>query len=94
MHAVPSDYSDIQRLVGQYKRWALWVDGDIDGFSRAYNALKKVAMANGPCQVLALHEPMSRQGLLNNLQQIAKLSFAIELLVFADERICIRQTES
>lgn len=69
-------------LAGQQPRWALWVDSDLEGFRRAYLALKSLRSRQGPRRLLAIHPRFaSRSGLLNNLQQAAVDFLDTELLV-------------
>ncbi|MFC3285435.1 hypothetical protein [Litchfieldella rifensis] len=69
-------------LADQQPRWALWVDSDLEGFRRAYLALKSLRSRQGPRRLLAIHPGFaSRSGLLNNLQQAAADFLGIELLV-------------
>lgn len=82
---VAPSYEKPERLIQQYRRWALWVDTDLDAFYNAYQALKALHQWQGPKQILALHPAMgSRKGLLTNLQQVAREYFDIQLLVFSD----------
>ena len=74
----------LAQLASQEKRWALWVETDGDGFRQAFNVMRAVRRGGGPRRMLALHPPVaSRRGLLNNLQQMAREAFDIDLLVLA-----------
>lgn len=74
----------LAQLASQEKRWALWVETGGDGFREAFNVLQAVRRNGGPQRMLALHPPVaSRRGLLNNLQQMAREAFDIDLLVLA-----------
>lgn len=80
--AASPDYDDLSELAQAHARWAIWIADDINGFYRAYQALKAIAAA-GPRRVIALHPPIaSRQGLLGNLQQVARSYLGIELILF------------
>lgn len=77
-----ADNPHLPILAEQQSRWALWVEGDLDGFRRAYRVLKCLAAGCGPRRLLAIHPGfVSRDGLLNNLQQAADEFCGIELLV-------------
>ncbi|WP_168013480.1 hypothetical protein [Halomonas salinarum] len=74
----------LAQLARQEKRWALWVDTDGDGFRQAFKVMQAIRRGGGPRRLLALHPPVaSRRGLLNNLQQMAREAFEIDLLVLA-----------
>lgn len=74
----------LAQLARQEKRWALWVDTDGDGFRQAFKVMQAIRRGGGPQRLLALHPPVaSRRGLLNNLQQMAREAFEIDLLVLA-----------
>ncbi|MDX1705738.1 hypothetical protein [Pseudidiomarina sp.] len=76
------DHDNLADLAQRHQRWAVWIADDINGFYRAYQALKAIGTA-GPRRVIALHPPIaSRQGLLSNLQQVARSYLGIELLLF------------
>ncbi|RUO71404.1 hypothetical protein [Pseudidiomarina salinarum] len=80
--AASPDYDNLSELAQIHARWAIWIADDINGFYRAYEALKAVAAA-GPRRVIALHPPIaSRQGLLGNLQQVARNYLGIDLILF------------
>lgn len=88
-----ADSPHLSVLARQQSRWALWVEGDEDGFRRAYRTLKRLATAGGPQRLLVLHPGFSsRSGLLNNVQQVAADYFGIELLIL--EGTTFKQTES
>ncbi|MDI5987263.1 hypothetical protein QLQ85_20960 [Halomonas sp. M4R5S39] len=71
-------------LASQQSRWALWVEGDAEAFRRAWRVLMRLAERPGPRRLLAMHPPgISRQGLLDNLQQAAMAYLGIELVVLA-----------
>ena len=80
---VSADYPDLAKLVSTYPRWAVWVDDDLDSFMRVYRALKTIQSVNGPKQIIALHPPMARAGLLSNVQYVARHYFNIDVLVFS-----------
>ncbi|WP_458524957.1 hypothetical protein [Onishia taeanensis] len=74
----------LARQARLHRRWALWIDTDGDGFRQAFKVLQAVRRGGGPRRLLALHPPVaSRRGLLNNLQQVAREAFDIDLLVLA-----------
>lgn len=82
MIAASPEYDNLADLAQAHDRWAIWIADDINGFYRAYQALKAIGAA-GPRRVIALHPPIaSRQGLLGNLQQVARNYLGIELLLF------------
>src|SRR5690554_160118 len=80
---VAADYPELEKLVGAYPRWAIWVDEDLDSFMRVYQALKRIHAVQGPTRIIALHPPMARRGLLANIQQVAQHYFNIDVLVFS-----------
>ncbi|RUO60056.1 hypothetical protein [Pseudidiomarina marina] len=80
---VSLEYPEFDKLVANYPRWAIWVEGDLDSFQRAYRALKRIHEVNGPRRIIALHPPMARKGLLANIQQVARQYFNIDVLVFS-----------
>ncbi|WP_136255301.1 hypothetical protein [Onishia niordana] len=82
--ACDADSPHLAQLASQEKRWALWVDTDGDGFRQAFKVMQAIRRGGGPRRLLALHPPVaSRRGLLNNLQQMAREAFEIDLLVLA-----------
>ncbi|WP_192036537.1 hypothetical protein [Halomonas sp. YLGW01] len=82
--ACDAESPQLARLARQQPRWALWIDTDGDGFRQAFRVMQAVQQGGGPRRLLALHPPVtSRRGLLNNLQQVARQAFGIELLVVA-----------
>lgn len=75
---------NLETLVQQESRWALWIDSDLNAFERAYLTLRQSIGNGGPKRLLALHvATMSKKGLLTNLQNIAAGNFGVELLVLA-----------
>ncbi|MHB0774109.1 hypothetical protein [Halomonas sp. WWR20] len=72
-------------LAQQQARWALWVEHDSDGFRRAYLALKRLRLADGPSRLLVVHAGLSpASGLLKNLQQSAARYLDTELLILQE----------
>lgn len=80
---VSLEYPDFDKLVGNYPRWAVWVEDDLDSFARVYRVLKRIHEVDGPRRIVALHPPMARQGLLANIQMVARQYFNIDVLVFS-----------
>lgn len=80
---VSADYPELAKLVSTYPRWAVWVEDDLDSFMRVYRALKTIHSVGGPKRIIALHPPMARQGLLANIQYVARHYFNIDVLVFS-----------
>lgn len=77
-----------QANIPDCKRWALWVESDLQAFENSYQILKELAARNAsnkiPPRILALYEPnVSSKGLLRNLAELAARYFAIELVVLA-----------
>ncbi|WP_411391746.1 hypothetical protein [Pseudomonas sp. MPB23] len=62
-------------------RWAVWVDDDLDAFSRTFNTLSRLREQGGPAQVLAMHIGFSRKGLLDNLREAAQRYLGMRLLL-------------
>ncbi|RUO59072.1 hypothetical protein [Pseudidiomarina insulisalsae] len=86
----PADWHFVageRQELAEHPRWALWLEDDINGFRRAYQALKVVAARdNGPRQLLVLHESLpSQRGLLENVRQVAAQFFAIKLVIIPDK---------
>lgn len=63
------------------ERWAVWIDPDLDAFSRTFNTLSRLREHGGPAHVLAMHTGFSRQGLLNNLREAAQRYLGMRLLL-------------
>lgn len=74
---------DFLEYAQRFGRWALWLDTDVQGFQRAYHTLKDLQhRCSKTPRMLLMHPPVqSRRGLVNNVQQIARDFFQIELLV-------------
>ncbi|EGN75959.1 hypothetical protein A28LD_0447 [Idiomarina sp. A28L] len=83
---IPAEFvhTDMQELAQRFPRWALWVEPDTNGFQRAYYALRKMHLNDGPRRILLLHPPVvSTRGLINNVRDCARNFFNIDL-------ICVR----
>lgn len=80
---VSLEYPEFDKLVASYPRWAVWVEDDLDSFARVYRVLKRIHEVDGPQRIVALHPPMARQGLLANIQMVARQYFNIDVLVFS-----------
>lgn len=83
--ALDEDSPHLHTLACQQPRWALWVEGDPDGFRRAYRCLRRLREGGGPTRLLVLHPGFaSHAGLLDNLRQAAGAFLEIELLLLAE----------
>lgn len=84
--AIEVDSPHLTVLASQQPRWALWVDGDGDGFRRAYRTLCRLRERGGPQRILVLHDGIvSHAGLLHNLQQAAAGFLQVELLLLPEQ---------
>lgn len=79
---VPTD-PNFSKLAENIPRWALWIDADLQSFQRAYRTLRDLrATGISMPRMLLMHPPLvSRRGLINNVQQMARDFFQVELLV-------------
>ena len=83
--ALEADSPHIGILAAQQSRWALWVEGDLDSFRRAYVTLRALMSAGQIWRLLVLHPGIpSRRGFLTNLKQSAASFLGIELLLFPE----------
>ncbi|MNN57996.1 hypothetical protein D3C81_1730170 [compost metagenome] len=84
--ALEADSPHLAVLASQQSRWALWVDGDADGFRRVYRTLRRLREQGGPQRLLVLHDGIaSHAGLLRNLQQAAAGFLDTELLLLPEQ---------
>lgn len=78
------DSAHLPLLATQQPRWALWVGSDGEAFRRAWRLLIELSDRPGPRRLLLVHPlGMSRRGLLDNLQQAARVFLGIQLVVLA-----------
>ncbi len=83
--ALESSSPHLSVLADQQSRWALWVDGDLDSFRRAYVTLRELAELGRSWRLLVLHPGIpSHRGFLTNLQQAAASFLGIELLLLPE----------
>ncbi|MNC13501.1 hypothetical protein SAMN05216201_10875 [Pseudomonas linyingensis] len=84
--ALEADSPHLAVLASQQSRWALWVEGDADGFRRVYRTLRRLREQGGPQRLLVLHDGIaSHAGLLRNLQQAAAGFLDTELLLLPEQ---------
>ncbi|ACO78961.1 hypothetical protein AvCA_27890 [Azotobacter vinelandii CA] len=83
--ALAEDSPHLHTLACQQPRWGLWVEGDPDGFRRAYRCLRRLREGGGPIRLLVVHPGfVSHAGLLDNLRQAASAFLGIELLLLTE----------
>lgn len=86
--AMQADSPHLHTLASQQPRWGLWVNGDLDGFRRAYLTLRRLRENGGPRRLLVLHPGFtSHAGLLGNLRQAAASFLDIELLLLPEQPV-------
>ncbi|WP_194756439.1 hypothetical protein [Aliidiomarina indica] len=83
LHACAPSAPNFIDIAQTIPRWALWIDTDLHSFQRAYRVLCDLRDTGMKMpRMLLMHPPMvSRRGLINNVQQMARDFFNIELLV-------------
>lgn len=94
---IPAEFvhTGISELAERFPRWALWVEPDTNGFQRAYNAMRKLHVNNGPTRILLLHPPvLSTRGLINNVRECARNFFNLDLICvrYSNEEVSTEQS--